>query len=47
METKLFTGNYSMSFGQPFVIISAKDNFTKFLVQSWKFMEMWFVYYKS
>jgi hypothetical protein len=33
METKFYTGNYSLSIGQPYVIISAEDKGTEFYAE--------------
>jgi hypothetical protein len=33
METKLYTGNYSLTLGQPYVIISASENQTDFTAE--------------
>lgn len=33
METKFYTGNYSLAIGQPFVIISAEEKETEFIAE--------------
>jgi hypothetical protein len=33
METKFFTGNYSLTLGQPYVIISAKENENEYIAE--------------